>query len=444
LPHALHTRFIGESHVFQPFKRLRSFASDQRGAIGVIFALSLFPMIAMTGAAIDYSNAMRLNARLKSAADTAALSAVRDYGLTLDRNLAESKGQDVFKSQLQDAGTKALVNTQVTFSFALDPAGLNYVSTASYSGVVNTYFGKFIKRDTINLAGSAQATYKKMTYKNFFFVVDASESMGLAASQVDLDNMILATKAVNGGDGCALVCHDREGRTKSNEEIAKDANIKTRLDVIKATIQSLLDETAASNNSTTYLRFAIYTLRKELTPLNATKGLAAVSSDYTALKNITAEIDFLGTHPEGWTYYPNLASLVGDIPESGNGATAATAENYVFLMTDGVADMGGDMPLPPNGICPGSGHCTGTLDATMCSAFKNSPKSATVGVLYTTYLNVGGNYWDHVNPFVNQIKPALTACASSGFFVEGTHDTEIVNGIKFLFYQAMSNVKLTQ
>jgi hypothetical protein len=255
--------------------------------------------------------------------------------------------------------------------------------------------------------------------------------------------MQAATRAVSGGDGCALACHLLDGQVKSNEQIAIDAGIKTRLDVIKATIQTLLDETATSNNSTAYLRFGIYTLRKVLTPLNATRSLATVSSDYAALGSITGDIGLIGMGPDAWTYYPSLASLSSDIPASGDGATAATAENYVFLMTDGVADMGGDMPLPPNGVC-GSDHCTGTLDTTLCDAFKSSPKNATVGVLYTTYLNAGGHYYDLVDPFVDRIKPALTACASSGFFVQGTHDTEIVDGIRFPFNQALNNVRLTQ
>lgn len=425
--------------MFRLFNRLRAFASDRRGTFGIIFALTLVPMIQMAGAAIDYANAMRLNARLKSAADEAALSAVKDYAQTRNEALATSKGQDIFLSQLGSTG--ALQNTGITFVYGLDPSDPNkYVATAAYAASVSTYFAKFIMVSTINLNGTAQATYKNLTYKNFFFVVDASESMGLAASKTDITKMVALT------GGCALACHVTEaGQTQSAQQIAQANGVKTRLDIIKETIQTLVDETAAANGGTKYISFGIYTLRKQLTPLNAAAGLPTLSTDYTALKNIPGAIDLLGgPDPESWTYFDSLASLLDDIPPSGDGSTPAKAENYVFLMTDGVTDVGDPGTSPAGFVCPGSTHCTQPLQPAICDPFKASPKNATVGVLYTTYLDVGGHYWSHVYPFVGQLAPNLKSCASQSFFIQGTHANEITAGINYLFYQALGSVRLSQ
>jgi Flp pilus assembly protein TadG len=423
--------------VFRLFNRLRAFTSDRRGTFGIIFALTLVPMVQMAGAAIDYANAMRLNARLKSAADEAALSAVKDYAQTRNEALATSKGQDIFLSQLGSTG--ALQNTGITFVYGLDPSDPNkYVATAAYSGSVNTYFAKFIMVSTINLGGTAQATYRAPSYKNFFFVVDASESMGLAASAEDIKRM------QDSPAGCAFACHYLYGRTETNLETAQALGVKTRLDVIKETIAMLLDETEASS-STKYLKFGVYTMRKRLTALNNPAGLDALSTDYAALKGIVSGITFEGMDPDNWTYYSSLSDLTADIPEGGDGTSPEKAQNYVFLMTDGVTDVNDADPPAVGTTCLSSHHCTGPLDPTICAPFKESPKSATVGVLYTTYLpEVGGSYWDHVNPFASQIAPALRSCATTEFFVQGTHSAEIISGIRFLFYQALGAVRLTQ
>jgi Flp pilus assembly protein TadG len=423
--------------VFRPFNRLRAFANDRRGTFGIIFALTLFPMVQMAGVAIDYSNATRLNARLKSAADEAALSAVKDYARTLNSSFATSKGQDIFRSQLGSTG--GLQSPNITFAYGRDPTDRNkYVATATYSGSVKTYFGKFIMVETIPLGGTAQATYRAPSYKNFFFVVDASESMGLAASEEDIKRM------KDSPAGCAFACHNLYGRTETNLETARALGVKTRLDVIKETIAALLDETAASS-TTRYLKFSIYSMRKQLTALNVPAGLDALSTDYAALKRVANGITFEGDNPNNWTYYSTLSDLTAAIPEGGDGTSPENAQNYVFLMTDGVSDVDSRDTRPPGSICPGTGHCTAPLDPTLCAPFKESTKSATVVVLYTTYLSeVDGSYWDHVYPFASEIAPALRSCANTDYFVQGTHSEEIVSGIRFLFYQALGNVRLTQ
>jgi Flp pilus assembly protein TadG len=60
------------------FRTLRRFEQDQRGVVGVFFALLLIPMLGMTGVAIDYSRASNVRIALQSAADATSLALAKD------------------------------------------------------------------------------------------------------------------------------------------------------------------------------------------------------------------------------------------------------------------------------------------------------------------------------------------------------------------------------
>lgn len=53
---------------------------DEQGAIAILFALLLMPMIGLTLTAIDYGRAIRLESHLQQAADSAAAAALRKLG----------------------------------------------------------------------------------------------------------------------------------------------------------------------------------------------------------------------------------------------------------------------------------------------------------------------------------------------------------------------------
>ncbi len=57
----------------------RRFAADRTGAIAVVFALTLVPMLMAVGAAVDYSRAASLRSDLQAAADAAALTVGRPW-----------------------------------------------------------------------------------------------------------------------------------------------------------------------------------------------------------------------------------------------------------------------------------------------------------------------------------------------------------------------------
>lgn len=57
------------------FQQIRSFVTDKRGNLAIIFGLSLVPLMGLAGAAVDYSRILQAENKLQSASDAAALAA---------------------------------------------------------------------------------------------------------------------------------------------------------------------------------------------------------------------------------------------------------------------------------------------------------------------------------------------------------------------------------
>ena len=68
---------------------LKRFADDRRGAVIVLFAIALVPLLAVVGVAIDYSRSTRTLADLQSAVDGAALAAGKNALDDSRRDIAE-------------------------------------------------------------------------------------------------------------------------------------------------------------------------------------------------------------------------------------------------------------------------------------------------------------------------------------------------------------------
>jgi Flp pilus assembly protein TadG len=77
------------------FSTLRRFQRDERGAVGLIFGLSIIPMMGITGVAVDYARASSVRAELQMAADATALALAKD-AVTLDAGQTYTRAQAVF------------------------------------------------------------------------------------------------------------------------------------------------------------------------------------------------------------------------------------------------------------------------------------------------------------------------------------------------------------
>ncbi len=100
------------------------YRNDCRGGVALIFGLSLVPLIGITGAAVDYSNATATRARLAQASDAAALAAAKATNLSkTDRDKLARK---VFDSNLGNASVEG-----VTFKIVDITSGVRVEATGN-------------------------------------------------------------------------------------------------------------------------------------------------------------------------------------------------------------------------------------------------------------------------------------------------------------------------
>lgn len=78
-------------------RALGRFRADQSGAAAILFGLSIFPLMGVVGAAIDYSRAAAEHSRLQVAADATALALVREPKTASEADLT-GKAIQVFRS----------------------------------------------------------------------------------------------------------------------------------------------------------------------------------------------------------------------------------------------------------------------------------------------------------------------------------------------------------
>src|SRR5262249_60792500 len=110
-----------------PHKILRSFTRNTQGSVLPMFALLAVPLLAGVGAAVDYSRAAAVRAKLQASLDTALLAGVKDG----------SANWSSIAAAVFNADAAALSATVATPSFSTDGNG-GY--TASVNASVSTSF----------------------------------------------------------------------------------------------------------------------------------------------------------------------------------------------------------------------------------------------------------------------------------------------------------------
>jgi Flp pilus assembly protein TadG len=126
------------------FSRYRD---DCRGGVALIFGLSLVPLIGITGAAVDYSNATATRARLAQASDAAALAAAKATNLSkADRDKLARK---VFDSNLGDVSVEG-----ITFKIVDIASGVRVEATGDVKANFLPVIG--IKKQVVDVASEVK------------------------------------------------------------------------------------------------------------------------------------------------------------------------------------------------------------------------------------------------------------------------------------------------
>lgn len=428
---------------------LHRFRRHAGGNVVILFALCLVPMLGLLGLAVDYSLTLRAKTALDASTDAAVLAAATEASQIIQTQSTPSydatataiyygtlAGQQVFTA---NAAMVRTVDTPVlTLQLQRPNNGPLITASGSYSAQWPTVFGKMFGTTAMNIGGRSTSNLNLPKFMNIYVATDISQSMGIAATQADMNNLSKLT------NGCVFGCHVKQnGQSQSltYEQIAHNNSVTLRIDVIKSAIQSMISSAQSVTNGNPTINIGLYTLQERIPGdgANYYNVLSAPTTNYATLKTIANQID-LGPNDTGGTGDSDFANSVnlfasGEVGASGDGTSTYSKQNFVFIMTDGVQDV--------KGSCV-DGHCTKAFDPALCKSLKD--KNATVGVIYTTYVPFPNEqtYRDLVAPIQSQIAPNLASCATPGWYYEASDGPAIQNAVNALFAQAISSGKLTQ
>ena len=433
--------------------RLRSFAKDRRGNFGVMLAISAVPLVGLSGLALDYGAALTTKARMDSAADAAALSAVKETVSVLQqqqasggstnfaaaRSAGQAKGNSFFQPT---GGTKASQNTTVTQSTTAITA------TVTYSIDVPTTFGGMFGVMTIPVAGKRVASQNFQTineYTQIIFLLDISGSMAIGSSDAD------SQKISNATNGCRFACHDSGVKfpTGCDECLAgvdyyslirRNPSIELKLDAAKTAISNLMTYVDAANVTNGYkVSVGINTYATFFNPLlppttsasTLKSALAKIDiEDATAVYNYDATHNgFYGGH-QGFTYTSQaMTKTLSGLTNVGDGSTSSARKTYVVLVTDGVEDI-------YNMSAVGERQTGQMFDPDTCNALKanRNIKVITVAAFYP-WLTDSPHFSEWIAPIYNSIGPKMQDCASdpNTFYIPASDGNAIKSAASTIF-----------
>jgi Flp pilus assembly protein TadG len=479
---------------------LRRLARDRRGNVLILAGFFIIPVIAFIGFCADYGTALADKAKLDAASDAAAIVAINTAQSALSAGVPAAaaiiQAQTAAKAAFSaNAGAIAFATLPTPTVTIPPPAGLTVTATVTYATSTATQFSKVLGMSSIPVAGTSVATLTMPTYQNYYVLLDISQSMGIAATQNDMNNLYNRSVGLHlSQGGCVFACHTPvTGDPYSMEYVAHNpsfgAPITLRLDSAMSAVQDMVNSAQASQANSVagggpsnLIQIGLYTMSgfaalPETTantsgpPSGQTNMLNAISpptSNFKTLLPMTATpassplssatpvVDLGDNNAAGYgdSYMSNannqnqnslsqFYSSVLTTATNGSGATPTTPQNFVIIITDGVDDEYGNCAFT---------HCVAPLDPTLCAQLKTK---ATVGVIYTTYNPIYTNndptqgldfrYTGLIQPLASQIAPALQACASSPlFYFEASDGPSITTGMRQLMANSQLKARLTQ
>jgi Flp pilus assembly protein TadG len=478
------------------FALLRRLLRECRGNVAMMFAVSLFPLVFLTGMAIDYTVASDRQAQLNGFADAAALSAVTPTMMAQSNSASQTAAQNTFNAQAGQLSSVTYTPSQNLNVSVVTNADNTRTATVSYTAQYNTFFSTVLGTPTMNLGGSSTATGGLPPNINFYLMLDDSPSMAIVASSVGMQTLINKTQSqVDGGaKGCAFACHESNPAAdnlgnpggEDNYALAKNLGLTLRIDLVRTAAQNLMITASDTMvNSNAAYQMAIYTFDVGLNTIQT------LTSNMTTAQTAAGNVQLLEVCKNNYlvcgtnnndedTDFDQAMSKVNAImpnPGSGTNANGDTPQEVLFIVTDGVEDA---CKTPTQNSYSGSGcreqwymnfingpgntyDPPGGID--WCTTVKN--RGIRIAVLYTTYVPMlappsgpmasgyndgwylnfdGAGSGKGIKAFDtsanDQIATSLQACASPGLFHEVQNDGDISAALTALFNAAVETAYL--
>jgi Flp pilus assembly protein TadG len=417
-------------------RTLNRFFRDDRGNFSAMFALTLVPVVGLIGMAVDFTMSSKRKAILDAIADSASLAAVTPAMLSQGDSASITAATDLFNSQLGSV----LGIGSTTLSVTASDSGLSRTVTVSYTTSATALFGKLIGKTAIPITGTSQSTSSTAPNIDFYLLLDNSPSMAIAATTSGINTMVAATP-----DQCAFACHESDTAPLDYYGLARTLGVTLRMDLVAQATQNLMStaQSTASTNNANY-RAAIYTFNTSLNIITGITG-SLTSAQSQAKKIDIYEVPYQNWNSDAITDYTDTMTQINSImPNPGNGTNAKgdTAQEVLFIVTDGVEDEGNrtiqainDLGSAPKGNSSGTNWCT-TIKS----------RGVKIAILYTDYLAVPSNsfYVSNVAPIQSDIGPALQACASPGLFYDAAIGSDLGAALSALFAAVTQPGHLTQ
>ncbi len=409
---------------------VNAFRRDGQGSVVIIFAISMTGLFGMAGLALDYNQWSREKQILQQAADHVALAAARKATDLTVQGLSQSEAQaaalEMAKALWQSSVGKVNAALEAPTIDLKNASGDSWSATLTYKAKMSTSIAAAIGIKSLGVNGKAEANLTMaMAYMDINFLLDTSQSMGLAATKAGMDQLVNLT-------GCMFGCHVA-GQSQTYDA-ARANNIPMRVDVLRATTDKIIGEAIKTADASDQYRIGLYAFDNQLIEV------APPSTSLSTQRAAAAAID-LPTHHDGSLIDDALSKLNDKMTTSGNGSSSVSPKKFVFLVTDGVQDGIHVGWLPPGGMTTGAWGNTSAMQPTSCDALK--AKGITVAVLYTTYVEFTG-WWqfdDLVAPFKKDIAKNLEACASPDFFFQATSADEIDGKMMKMFTKSVEAAK---
>lgn len=447
-----------------PRLRLRQsgFCANTRGAVAVVFALVIIPILLAVGGAIDMSYAWFSKQNLQQLSDeigTVTTSSAQNYLATNGSSqLATAKttaaSQTTTLCNTFKSNNPQLTNVSCAASLSL--SGLTLTNAITVSATYTTSFLGLIGMTQIPVSEVSNVTASLPPYIDFYMLLDNSPSMGIGATVPDM------TALANATGGCEFACHDTTTNPNSYQ-IAHSIGVTLRIDQVKSASQSLINYASQQQNASRY-RMAAYSFGVSSWPNSiGLTQVAALNSNLTTVQNNLSSLDLMAV-TNGNVYNNddsdidgNLTALANLIGTPGDGSSASAPQKFIFLVTDGAADIA--PPNPANsalwsstGVPPGSWsspcvtnyfynawHCMQPVTVAVCNAIK--AKNIKIVALYTTYFKYSNSseYPTYVQPIAAAIPVNMQACASPGLYFEVNPQTGGISAAMQALFQAAVN-----
>lgn len=175
----------------------------RKGAVSVIFATAIIPLLMTVGLAIDYGFYNEADAQLQMAADAAAIHAARiaselvqKYGsdyIPQAQAAGEVAAEQWFKDQLGIVPQSKAINLQ-TPVVKFDTTGKTVTASVNFSGIIITNFGNLFPKSIPTwpnwpIAGQATAVITIPAHVEILMLLDNSSSMLIGDTEADIQAM---------------------------------------------------------------------------------------------------------------------------------------------------------------------------------------------------------------------------------------------------------------